>query len=241
MPNAAILERLAELPRELAADVNICYVEATSPETIAACNAHRKAKQEGMERFFELARTLGAASFFVPSGVGYEPKRPRNFTFETPPNKRAWTASKMRVAPGTKGTPFHPSKHPEGKAITAQIEAVEPIPNDNDIIDLLGAPDTIRYKTGDEGSGMTTVSGGNGGLFFAAFGFVGEHNFVVFPNPFKTISDLASSDSDFYKNLELEPSEVLDWRPPEGWTLITKAQFDLKVAQFRASQEAKAA
>lgn len=241
MSKADILHKLTTLPRELAADVGICYVEATSPEAIAACMAHRKAKQAGMQRFFELASALGAASFFVPSGIGYEPKRPSTFTFETTPNKRAWTPAKMRGGGDYKGDPYRPSKYPEGKAILEQIAAVEPIPNDNEVIDLVGAPDTIRYTTAGGGTGMTTVSGGNGGLFFAVFGFYGERNFVVFPNPFKTISDLASSDSGFYKNLELEPPEVVDWRPPVGWTLLTKAQFDLGVAQFRASQEAKAA
>jgi hypothetical protein len=83
------------------------------------------------------------------------------------------------------------------------------------------------------------VGGSSGRIFFAAFGYIAERNFVLFPNPFHTISDLASSD--FYAGMTLPEPEILDWRPPEGWTLRTKAQFDLAVAQFRADREAKAA
>jgi hypothetical protein len=239
MSNAAILEALTTLPRELAADIKVCYVEATSPEAIAACMAHREQKRAAMARFFELAETLGAASFFIPGSIGADPLRPSTFTFETTPDKRTWKASKLRAGPGVKGQPFHPTKYPEGLAVKARIDAVEPIPNDHAIIDLVDAPDTIRFTADDKRDAMTTVGSGDGRFFFAAFGFVGRRNFVVFPNPFHTISELAASD--YNQGLVLKPLEVLDWRPPEGWSLLGKAQFDLIVAQHNVALAEKAA
>lgn len=239
MTKAAILERLIDLPRELAADVRIAYVEATSPELQAACMAYRASRDATLKTYRDWAEAKGAYSFFIPDGIGISEERPQRFLFKEAPDKRAWKQVKVtrwdRIEGG--GLPYVPTKFPEGKAIQAEIAALPAFPSKRIVLQLLNAPDSVCYQY-DGGRGSCTVGGSSGTIFFETFGYVGDRNYIVFPNPFFTVSEMASSDS--YEGLEIE-GDLLDWRPPEGWTLTTKAKFDLVVAQYRVAQAEKAA
>jgi hypothetical protein len=147
MTNAAILERLSDLPARTRGRHQGLLRRGDLARTIAACMAHREAKQAA----------LAASSNW-----------PRNWARSASSSRTASARSRTAVElhlrddprqADLEGLEAHGSRpgrraavpcRPSSRKASGQgeIEAVEPIPNDNAIIDLVGAPDTIRYGPG---------------------------------------------------------------------------------------------
>lgn len=236
--DTTLLALLADLPPKLSTDVRVCYAEATDPDLIAACQAHRIARSDAQKAYFAWAKEKGASSFYLPRDYGAIDVRPSMFVFAEPPNKRSWKEAKNQ-GQVKGGLAYVPTKFPEGLALKAEIAALPGTENSQKIIGLLGAPDTIRY-TKHGGTGFTTVGGGGGVIYFAGLAYAGDRFYVYFPNPFYDLATLAESASTFYSGAEV-PDDLVNWRPSEAWTLRSKAEVELVVAQYKVAQEAKAA
>jgi hypothetical protein len=192
--------------------------------------AYRASRDATLKTYRDWAEAKGAYSFFIPDGLGLSEERPQRFLFKEAPDKRAWKEAKVtrwdRVEGG--GRAYVPTKFPEGKAVQAEIAALPAFPSKQVVLRLLNAPDSVCYQY-EGGRGSCSVGGSSGTIFFETFGYVGDRNYIVFPNPFYTVRDgvvrLLRGPGD-------RAGDLLDWRPPEGWTLTTKAKFDLVVAQY---------
>lgn len=240
--NTDILERLTVLPPKLSADIRTCYVEA-GDSVVAPFAEWREKGHRAHSATFEWIKSKGGIGYFGPrTNWGRGEQRALVFCFDKKQTDAAWKSSSWRAEQGVAVTP---SRTKAGRALTAEIEALPAWPSDHEVIDIVGPPCTIRYTTtgsGDDGagSGMATVGSDGGRLFFSTVFYAGDRFFVSFPNPFYDLARMASSESSFYAGMKVE-GDLLDWRPPEGFTLLSKAEVELIFAKAKVEAEERKA
>lgn len=230
----SIFERLDALPPKLTPEARIVYAEATGPEQLAVVAAHRIAKDAAGDAAMAWIKSKGGTGFYPPrTNFANGDDRPTEFTFAEKPTGRAWKNSSRRPP---KGVAVRLARTTEGVLLNAEREALPAFPNEREIIDMLGVPDSINY-TNDKGRGNVGVGREGYTWYFATLARVHDRFLVGFPNPFRAIQLLASEGS---AGLVIE-DEAFAWHPPEGWTLRSNAEVELIAAQARADEEAKAA
>lgn len=230
-----ILERLASLPGKLNTDATAIYLEPVGPVQVAAVAAYRLREKTAETAAWAKVNDLGAIGFFAP-GQHLQSRHATVFAFGTAPGK-AWKLASSRYM-SRRGNAYTPSKTPAGQALLAELQALPPFPKHDDLINQVGAPDTINYTCSNGTSGGFDV-GGNikaGSLIFATLSLTQDRAFVSVPNVFRALARMAAWSPDRYPGLTV-PDDVIDWRPPAGWEIWTNAEVELIFAEAKVKAE----
>ncbi len=231
---------LDELPAPLRPEHSRFCIEATSADTLAFMRDNRARTLAAQEAAFAFAKEHGATSFFPPALFGNEPLVATRYAFDVKPADPAWTIQRPRAA----DTHYIgvPSKTAAGRALRAAMMKCVPYPNTQRELSMAAKLLSTLRSFGPGGSwGVTSI----GSFNLANAAWTEDRLFISAANPFVVISGNGRSDDTrlqalLYDGTEYE-GEPREWRPPEGWTLRSKAEANLIFATAAAEAERKAA
>lgn len=227
----ALVARLQDLPPESSVGAERCYAEAVSDEAIADVHRHRGEVAAANAASWAMAKELGAVGYLPAHGWGE--KSVRVFAFNENPGK-AWKLSERRSPSGT-ATLYQPSQTPAGLKLEHRLAALPPYPNDALAGGAVGAITDLVYDQGD----MRGVSSGvgydqmSGRMLFPSYSWVKDRMFVTWPNHFWAMWKILEQGGGPFRDLEA----LMAWRPPEGYDMLTPAEFQLISAQARVEAE----
>lgn len=196
------------------------YLIPEAEPYLSACTDWLERYQEYGRAAFALAASIGAAGFFP------------NFDHEVialtmvDPIPSGWARAKIKG----RGAPrLVPAKGAPGDKARALLTALPPMPKWNEIAALIGHPCQIKYCSPESGSsGFSTC--GVGFWSLVNITWAGDNIAILAKDPQPQIAVLRNK----YPDVIIENG---DWSPPVGLRSISKARWNLLVAQAEVDSE----
>jgi hypothetical protein len=151
------------------------------------------------------------------------------FENDTPPDAKLWKARKRRSADGY--VIYAPAKRSaEGKALNKEMEALEGLPSMNEFCDRFAFPHSLHYRKSEQVYGVCALRP----FFFTTvhIGWIGDEFWIAAPD---ADAEAAEYVADGYT---VEP---MGWTAPDGMEPLTRAHYDLAIAQHEVAKLEKAA
>lgn len=207
------------------------YYRVESGPVFDFCRDLRERRTTTGEKLSAWAKSKGATTFVPGWGSRVIGDTAINaLVFEGEPTEPGWRLSRHRTSDGyDKWQPRKNTK--DGKALIAEIKALEAIPSDDEFCEVFSFPHAISYKGNDVSSGICTLAYCS--LTTCRIGWTSDTVYWV------VLPDYAAIRADY--EAKGYTVETPPWTAAEGMIPLTKAHYDLAFAQAEVDRLGKAA
>lgn len=225
-----------DLPPLLRPEHRRFLVEAVSPEAKAFCRDLRSRVLLAQASAQAFGAAKGARGYWPPS-VPSQCNTASMFAFDEKPTATGWKVIK-RLARDTVYKAVA-AKTPEGVTLAAEMATCVPFPDsEHELVEHLLLLTYFQYGDEDqEVQGFTSI----GSFDPVSLYWTEDRFFASCANPFPVLQNIIEQHPD----VTITPGvygnhyagDAREWRPPEGWDLISQAEVDLVYAQAKVDAE----
>lgn len=221
----------ADLPPLLRPEHDYLFLEATGDTAKPFLLDFRKRLLEARASAQAFAISKGGLGFWPPLGASNSLPVATMFAFDEKPTDPAWKVLPTRAA--DKHYKAIPAKKGAGPALLEEMKACTPFPSTDEIVRIMPVITDICYTYGEtKGFSGVGYPWSNPDLFW-----VTDRVFVRINNPFKTIAETTKNHPEAAFTAHNWEGDPRSWRPPEGWTIHSKAEIDLIFAEAAVKEE----
>ncbi len=210
----------------------VIYYRVTGGEPLEFCKdwlARRSARGAEITAWAEAHGAKGWVPGSAPNAIGGWAVDGLVFDGDTPPDAVLWKARKRLTSDGY--CCFAPSKRSaEGKALAKEMETMAPLPSMDEFCSRFNHPHSLDYRKPQKSYGSCRI--GASFLTTVHIGWIGEEFWIAAP-------DVAARAAEYVaEGYTVEP---MGWTVPDGMEPLTRAHYDLALAQHRVAKLENAA